>query len=188
MALRVEELLTSLIPRLAEERRSEEGLADWYTPIAGCHQTGCPATQCPSTDCGTTGCTSTGCGATQCGSTGCGTTACGSTSCGGTSCGTTGCGTTGCGDTDCGTTGCGSTETSKAPGCGDRGTNYDDVVNPAPELAELRAQLAGIANLMRVSRIYKTSKAAEEEGGLALEDVVALENKLAKAITEFYAG
>jgi hypothetical protein len=187
MALRVEELLVSVLPRVLQQER----VAEWLTPIAeGCPSTGCPATACPTTDCGSTGCTSTGCGATQCGTTGCGTTGCGTTSCGSTGCGSTGCGTTGCGSTGCGSTNCGSTGGSANPGCpGAAIPNFDELVNPADALSELRSQLAGINNLVSVSRLYKTSQGAgDEKEGVSLEKVVELEKTLAKAIAQFHAG
>ena len=188
MALRVEELLVSVLPRVLREER----VAEMLTPIAeGCPSTGCPSTGCPSTDCGATGCTATGCTATQCGTTGCGTTGCGSTSCGSTGCGSTGCGTTGCGSTGCGSTGCGSTGGSANPGCPGGGIpDFNELVNPADGLRELRQQLAGISNLVSVSRVYKSKEAAaaDEAGGVALEKVVELDKALAKAIAEFHAG
>ena len=186
MALRVEELLVSVLPRVLERER----VGGWLTPIAdGCPNTACPSTGCPTTDCGTTGCTATGCGATQCGSTGCGTTGCGSTSCGATGCGSTGCGTTGCGSTGCGTTGCGSTGGSANPGCPSGGIpDFNELVNPADGLRELRSQLAGLSNLVNVSVLYKTKQGeGEEQEGVSLEKVVELEKTLATAIAQFHA-
>ena len=68
--------------------------------------------------------------------------------------------------------------------------DFNELVNPADGLRELRQQLAGISNLVSVSRVYKSKEAAaaDEAGGVALEKVVELDKALAKAIAEFHAG
>lgn len=168
--------------RLQEAQRVE---LFGITPVAGCPETGCGGTGCGTTDCGTTGCTATGCGVTQCGTTGCGSTGCGTTSCGGTGCGSTGCTSTGCGQTGCGTTGCGITGNSAAPGCPARIFDPNELINPVPELIQLREQLAGITNLVKSARLVKTKKEAKEAGGVAISEVIELEKRLIAAISGF---
>ena len=57
-----------------------------------------------------------------------------------------------------------------------------------PELTELKAQLAGIHNLVKSTHVYKSKSAAKKAGGVALSDIVALEKRLAEAISDFSRG
>lgn len=185
MALKVEELMVSLIPEAL--RQLELGVATRLD----CDNTGCGVTGCDGTNCGATGCTSTGCGMTGCGGTGCGSTGCGQTACGSTGCTSTGCGTTGCGSTGCGTTGCGLTGGTINPGCGDQVFDPNILVYPA-ELELLRAQLAGLANLVKVSRTTTTKTKSKDGAGkqkdksISVEDIITLEKSLHEAIKTFY--